>query len=144
MTFNHFTRRLHLYLALGLIPWFLMYGASSLPFSHGKYFDGLYQDGVPLWKLRFDRPYEIDVPPGENLRPVGARILKDAGLEGSYGTYRQNEKQVNVYLYTFWKSTRLTYFVDEKRLLAEDRRLDRKSTRLNSSHIQKSRMPSSA
>ena len=29
-------------------------------------------------------------------------------------------------------------------LLANDRRIDRKSTRLNSSHIQKSRMPSSA
>ena len=35
------------------------------------------------------------------------------------------------------------YLTDDERVLAHDA-LDRKSTRLNSSHIQKSRMPSSA
>ena len=41
MTFSHANRRLHLYLALGLLPWLLMYGASSLPFAHGQFFEAL-------------------------------------------------------------------------------------------------------
>ncbi len=39
MTFSHLNRRLHVYLAPGLLPWFLMYAASSLPFAHSQFFD---------------------------------------------------------------------------------------------------------
>lgn len=120
MTFNHFNRRLHLYLALTLLPWFLMYGISSIPFSHGKLLDEWYNDGVPLWTTRFDRPFDMAVPPGD-LRPLGERIVKDSGLEGSFGTYRDG-KTIKVYLHTFRKSTQFTYFPQEKRLLAQDRR----------------------
>ena len=34
MTFSHVNRRVHLYLALALLPWFFMYGISSVPFVH--------------------------------------------------------------------------------------------------------------
>jgi hypothetical protein len=122
MNFPHFNRRLHLYLGLSLLPWFLMYGASSLVFSHSKFFGRFYDDGRPLWTLRFDRPYTIDVPATGDLRPFGARILRDAGLDGSFGTYREGPDKLNVYLYTFRKSTRLVYYTSQHRLTAEDRR----------------------
>ena len=57
------------------------------------------------------------------LRAFGATLLKDAGVEAtSYGTYRQSPTQVNVYAYSFWKSTQLKYFIDQKKLTVEDRR----------------------
>ena len=34
MTFAQLNRRTHLYLGLALLPWFFMYGISSLPFAH--------------------------------------------------------------------------------------------------------------
>jgi hypothetical protein len=40
----------------------------------------------------------------------------------SFGTYRQSATQVNVYGYSFWKSTQLRYDIDQKRLTVEDRR----------------------
>ncbi len=124
MTFNHLNRRLHLYLALTLLPWFFMYGISSIPFSHNEYFEARDRaKGEPLWTQRFERPYDVPVPAEGDLRPWAAGIVADAGLQGSaYGAYRQSPDQINVYVYSFWKSTQIKYFVSEKRLVAEDRR----------------------
>ncbi len=115
MTFPHFVRRLHLYLGMFLLPWFLMYGASSLPFSHNQWFR------PPQWRVRADRPYELEVKPGANLREAAARILRDLGLPGSFGVNRPNDLQLNIYRFTFLEVTRITYHLDQKRLVAEDR-----------------------
>lgn len=125
MTFQHLNRRTHLYLALFLLPWFFLYGVSSIPFSHGTYFEE--QDkakGLPLWTPRLVKTdYEVPVPEGPELRVFADRVVKDAGLEGgAYGAYRQSPTQVNVYVYTFWKSTQAKYFIDQKKLVVEDRR----------------------
>ena len=62
MRFSTFNRLLHLYLALALLPWFVMYGVSSVPFAHGAYFEGLdAKKGLPNWTLRYERA--LDVPP---------------------------------------------------------------------------------
>ena len=50
MTFPHFNRRLHLYLGLALLPWFLMYGLSSVPFAHSQYFEDRDKaNGLPIY-----------------------------------------------------------------------------------------------
>jgi hypothetical protein len=125
MTFAHFTRRLHLYLGLALLPWFLMYGISSIPFAHAQFFER--RDaarGLPLWTLRATHAVDVPVPEGsEELRPLGATLLRQAGVPtSSFGVYRQNPTQVNVYAYSFRQSTQLKYFVDQKRMTVEDRR----------------------
>ncbi|MCC6590260.1 MAG: hypothetical protein IT168_26440 [Bryobacterales bacterium] len=123
MTFNHLNRRLHLYLALTLLPWFFLYGVSSIPFSHAPFFDQRDKaGGQPDWTKRFERAYDLEVPAEGDLRPIGAKIMADAGLQGAFGAYRQGPGQVNVYIYTFWKSTQLKYLIAEKKLVAEDRR----------------------
>ena len=123
MTFSHFNRRLHLYLGLSLVPWYLMYGASSIPFAHNQYFEARDRaKGIPLWTTRIDRQYSIDIPADGELRPVGNRIMKDLGLEGSFGAYRQSPTQLNVYIYTFLSSTQVKYFIDQQRITVEDRR----------------------
>lgn len=125
MTFPHLNRRTHLYLGLFLMPWVLLYGVSSIPFSHSAYFDARDKaKGLPNWTQRFERAYDVPVPEGD-LRPLAQRVVADAGLAGlnsSYGAYRQSPEQINVYVYTFWKSTQLKYFVKEKRLVCEDGR----------------------
>jgi hypothetical protein len=122
VTFSHLNRRTHLYLGLALLPWFLLYALSSIPFSHTKYFDDLDKaKGLPNWTPRFERAYDVPVPEGD-LRPLGARIVADTGMTGAWGAYRQGPNQVNVYVYTFWRSTQIKYFVDQKKLTAEDKR----------------------
>lgn len=124
MKLLHLNRRIHLYLALSLLPWFLMYAVSSVPFSHGAYFEELDRaKGQPQWTPAGERTgYEVAIPEGPDLRPFADQVVKDTGLKGAYGAYRQSANQINVYVYTFWKSTQAKYFVDEKRLVIEDRR----------------------
>src|ERR1043165_555384 len=123
MTFSHFNRRLDLYRGLSLVPWSLVYGASSIPFAHTPYFEQRDRSkGLPLWTTRIDRPYSIDVPADGELRATGARILKDLGIEGSFGAYRQSPTRLDVYVYTFRHSTQVKYFIDQQRVTAEDRR----------------------
>ena len=117
MPFGHINRRAHLYLGLVLLPWFLMYGISSVMFSHGSVFGQLYRDGVPNWTTRLERPYSPAIPEDADDRQLGARILEDLGLEGAFGTYRPNMRQFNVYLFDFWSATRISYFLEEGRLL---------------------------
>lgn len=128
MTFGHINRRLHLYLGLALLPWFFMYGMSSVPFAHNQFFERRdAAKGLPLWTLRAE--HEVDVPIPEDtaaLRAFGASLLARAGMPDtgamSYGVYRQGPTQVNVYTYTFWQSTQLKYFADRRLLTVEDRR----------------------
>lgn len=122
MTFHHLNRRVHLYLALLLVPWFLMYGISSYVFNHSQYFQDLDKaKNLPLWTKVLEREYDVPVPEGE-LRPLGERVVKDLGLSGSYGAYRQGPNQINIYVYTFLKSTQVKYLLDQKKLIVEDRR----------------------
>ncbi len=123
MKFPHINRRTHLYLGLFLTPWFFMYGLSSIPFAHNAYFESLDKaKGLPLWKQRFEKRYEMAIPEQGPLRPLGEKVLAEHGLSGAYGVYRQGRNQVDIYVYSFWHSTQLKYFIAEKKLVAEDRR----------------------
>jgi hypothetical protein len=125
VTYSHLNRRLHLYLGMALLPWFFMYGISSLPFAHNQFFERRdAAKGLPLWTLRAERTLDVAVPEDSaGLRTFGATLLKDAGVEDtSFGTYRQSPTQINVYSYSFWSSTQLKYFIDQKKLTVEDRR----------------------
>jgi hypothetical protein len=131
MTLAHLNRRTHLYLGLALLPWFFMYGLSSIPFAHAPYFDARdAAKNVPLWTTTMDRTVEV-VAPGTDgggadekaMRAFGARLIQEAGLTGtSFGVYRQSANQISVYAYSFMKSTQLKYFADSRRLTVEDRR----------------------
>jgi hypothetical protein len=127
MTFSHLNRRVHLYAGLALLPWFFMYGISSVPFAHNEFFQRRdAAKGLPPWTLRFERALDVAVPAGPaEMRPFGARLLREAGIEvegTSFGTYRQSPTQINVYSYSFWTSTQLKYYIDRKTLTVEDRR----------------------
>lgn len=125
MTFAHLNRRIHLYFGLALLPWLFMYGVSSVPFAHSQFFDRRdAAKGLPLWTLRAEYRFDLPVPDEPKaLRSLGAVLLARAGIENtSFGVYRQSPRQVNVYSYSFWKSTQLKYFVEEKRVTVEDRR----------------------
>ena len=125
MTFSHVNRRVHLYLGLFLLPWLFMYGVSSVPFAHTPFFEK--RDAakkLPLWIPRGEHAVDLPVPSDESeLRALGAALLDVAGIHGtSFGAYRQAPNQINVYSYSFWSSTQLKYYVDQKRMVVEDRR----------------------
>ena len=122
MTFNLVNRRTHLYLAMFLLPWFIMYGISAVPFTRNTYFNRLYKDGTPQWTVRFERECHIAVPDGADLREVGAQILRDVDMVGPFGAYQPNKARLNIHIVDFWEGVRLTYHIKENRLKVEDKR----------------------
>lgn len=125
MTISYFIRRLHLYLGLSLLPWLFIYGVSSIPFTHGQYFQQRDEArGIPLWTLRVQRPFEAPVPEDlVALREFGRKLLKEVGVEGpNFGVYRPNRNTLNVSSYSFLKSTRVIYAIDQKKVTVDDRR----------------------
>lgn len=125
MKFSDLNRRVHLYLGLALLPWFFLYGVSSIPFAHNAFFEALDKaKNQPQWTLREERAYDVAVPEDpEQLREFGREALKLVGIEGTnFGAFRQGSDQVNIYSYTFLHSTQVKYFLGEKRLRVEDRR----------------------
>ena len=122
MKFAHINRRIHLYLSLSLFPWFLMYGVSSVAFSHNQYFDARDRArNLPQWTRISERAYDVPVPEGD-LRPLGARIMRDAGLRKAFGVYRPNPEQINVYVFDFRNQTHLIYYPSRKLLAVEEKR----------------------
>ena len=122
VTFAHLNRRAPVP-RNALLPWFLMYGLSSIPFAHTQLqYDAA--KGLPTWKLRATHTVDLPVPEDpQELRALGATLLRQAGVSASsFGVYRQSPTQVNVYAYSFRHSTQLKYFIDQKRMTVEDRR----------------------
>ena len=116
LTFDWLNRRMHLYLALALLPWFLVYGASSVFFSHPTWFEK-----APPNKVLFERAYELEpIPADADLKPIGARIQKDAGLEGHFNVFRSPSGSINLWTTTFMKSTQVTYDPKNHTLKAEN------------------------
>ena len=120
MTFDRFNRRTHLYLGLFLVPWILMYGASSFIISHRSWFQS---NEPPRWDLLFEREYRHAIDDQKPLRAVAAEILRDLNMEGAFWTQRPTPDELRIDRFGFWGSTRLTYLVKEHKLKAEHQRM---------------------
>ena len=66
-------RRTHMYLALFLTPWVLVFALSSVIFNHFKFFSG----GKPLAQFEHvaELPYEVVFSDGIEPREAGLQIL---------------------------------------------------------------------
>lgn len=125
-----FVRRLHMYLGIALVPWFFMYAIGAFALNHRPLMERWFGSGEPEWTKRFEQEYHRPIPADADLRQVGREILQDFGLaDRSHWAWWQNgsRRQLTVTAFTFLSHTRLTYFVDQGRIVAEDRpfRLDR-------------------
>jgi hypothetical protein len=71
-------RRIHMYLALFLAPWMLMYAASTVIMNHGR-------TASPAFELEWVQAYSAVFPDGTPPTRIADQILRDLGLEGAHG-----------------------------------------------------------
>ena len=121
MNFNHINRRTHLYLGLALIPWVLIYGLSSLLINHGPFFNKISGKGSPEWTIRLEQDYTRHIPENDDLRKVAGEILDEFGLRKSFFASRPTPSRLNIHVKDFRSLKRLVYFIDEQRLVIEER-----------------------
>jgi hypothetical protein len=124
MTFNYFARRLHLYLALSLLPWFLMYALSSMVLAHRGLFESVLSS-ENMWKPRFSKIYDGRIGPeaDEDARKAFAkRVLDDHGLDCSFGVSPVRDGKINIWCVRFFHTMRVSYDPGSGILSADDKR----------------------
>ena len=128
-------RRTHMYLALFLTPWLIIYALSGLVLNHAKLFlrpDG--QLAMPFEKVEM-RDYKAVFSADADARMIGNQVLEDLGLSGTFNTQgNPHEPKLVINRNGAFAIHRITYFREQGRLLVEKQPL-RTPTFLNRTHF---------
>src|SRR5262245_19017515 len=91
MTFSLLIRRTHMYLALFLFPWLLMYALSTAVMNHGRWFVDEAGNGAPQFQRERELAYDGVFPEGAELRTISGQILTSLDLDGAHGVTRRKD-----------------------------------------------------
>ncbi|HEY9247812.1 MAG TPA: hypothetical protein VIO38_01720 [Rariglobus sp.] len=87
--FSRLLRRVHLYLALFLTPWILMYAASTVVMNHRQHFLRWYGGPPPAMAFEREQSYDAVFPPDASPQQISAQILLSLDLEGAFNANRR-------------------------------------------------------
>ncbi|MGH9673108.1 MAG: hypothetical protein ACRD44_07995 [Bryobacteraceae bacterium] len=82
--FSKIVRRTHMYLALALMPWVLMYAISTMVMNHREFFLEKYGGQMVRFEKEREAPYEKAFPSGATPQQMAAQIVKDFDLDGTH------------------------------------------------------------
>jgi len=96
MKVSTIVRRTHMYLALFLVPWVLMYAISTIAMNHRHVFQAWYDHQPAEWIFESEIPYTATFAPDTKRWIVGEQILLDLGIPGSYQTRGSLDQTITV------------------------------------------------
>lgn len=111
-------RRTHMYLALFLFPWMLMYALSTAAMNHRALF---VEAGAPPLQYEKERQIVYDGVFSENadLRTVSRQILASLDLDGAHGVNRRKDGAIVINRNDLTTPRRLTYSPADGTILIE-------------------------
>lgn len=113
-------RRTHMYLALFLTPWMLIYALSGLVLNHNQTLRAWYGGSLGQLEKVEERPYTAAFSADADPRMIGAQILEHLGLSGSFNVQgRAGQPKLVINRNGALAQHRITYFRPENRLLIE-------------------------
>jgi hypothetical protein len=115
--FSKLLRRTHLYLALFLGPWILMYAASTFAMNHRAWFRGE-PAPPPRWEIVSSSTYTGEFPPDANSFLMAQQLLAGLGMDGAHSPTLRDGKLV-IQRFDAMRPLRITYTLSDKRLLVE-------------------------
>jgi len=77
-------RRVHMFTALFLSPWMLMYALSTLVMTHREYVLSFYPSKSPAMVTERELDYTRSFPTNMTLEEIGLQVLQDLGLDGTH------------------------------------------------------------
>jgi hypothetical protein len=113
-------RRTHMYLALFLMPWMIIYALSGLVLNHNQAVRAFYGARIGKMEKIEERPYTSAFSENADARMIGRQILDHLGISGTFnviGTPAQPRLIIN--RNGAFSQHRITYFRTENRLLVE-------------------------
>ncbi|MSU48927.1 MAG: hypothetical protein EXS37_07565 [Opitutus sp.] len=125
LTPSKLIRRTHMYLALFLSPWMIIYALSGLALNHGDIVRGFYGGKFNDFEKIGEQPYTAAFSEGADARAIGTQILSDLGLAGSFNVQPGATPTKMVFNRSAaFVAHRVTYFRAENRLLIEKLQLN--------------------
>jgi hypothetical protein len=119
-TTSKLIRRTHMYLALFLTPWMLIYALSGLMLNHGQAVRTFYGAKWGQFEKVDERPYTAAFSPDAEPRMIGAQILEHLGLIGAFNVQgTANQPRLVILRNAAFAQHRITYFRTENKLLVE-------------------------
>ncbi len=113
-------RPIHLYLALFLTPWMLIYALSGLVLNHGAAVRAFYGGSYGQFEKIGEQPYPGAFSADADPRLIGAQILEHLGLTGPFNVQGQaSAPRLVVVRNAPFEVTRVTYLRAANRLLLE-------------------------
>ena len=109
-----------MYLALFLTPWMLIYALSGLVLNHGQAVRDFYGAKFGQMEKVAERPYTTTFSDDADARQIGAQILEDLGLSGTFnvqGTAKSPRLVIN--RNAAFAHHRITYIRAEQKLVHE-------------------------
>src|SRR6187200_2536915 len=102
-------RRTHMYLALFLFPWLLMYALSTAVMNHRALFVDEAGNGAPQFQPERELTYDGVFPEGAELRTISGQILASLDLDGAHGVTRRKDGAIVITRNDLLTPRRLTY-----------------------------------
>ncbi len=112
-------RRTHMYLALFLFPWMLMYALSTAAMNHRAFFVEKYGSSPTVYEKDREFGYDAAVPDNVDLRTISRQILAAAGLDGAHGVTRRKDGAIVITRNDLVTPRRLTYTPATQTVLVE-------------------------
>jgi hypothetical protein len=117
--FSRLVRRTHMYLALFLAPWMVMYAVSTLVMNHRAVFVERYGSGpVPFHKER-ELVYDGSFSPDVDLKMISRQILTSLDLDGAHGVTRRKDGAIVINRNDLITPRRITFTPDTRTVLVE-------------------------
>ena len=112
-------RRTHMYLALFLFPWLLMYALSTAAMNHRTMFASAAPGGAPQFERERQLVYDGVLPEGADLRLISRQILASVDLDGAHNVTRRTDGAIVINRTDLLTPRRLTYTPADRALVIE-------------------------
>lgn len=112
-------RRAHMYVALALFPWMLMYAASTAVMNHRAIFASSAPGGVPAYEMEREVAYDAAFAADADLRTIARQVLTSLDLDGAHAVTRRKDGAVVITRNDLLTPRRLTYLPDQRMVRIE-------------------------
>ncbi|NKB66239.1 MAG: hypothetical protein GKR89_04190 [Candidatus Latescibacteria bacterium] len=120
--FSKIVRRTHMYLALFLMPWIVMYALSTMAMNHRHFFEEYYGDKEAPLHIERTLVYDGIFPEGASPRQMARQLLLDLELDGThYVRGGRNGQPLTVWRESLTWIRKITYEPDGQYLKVERR-----------------------
>ncbi len=118
--FSKIIRRTHMYVALFLMPWMLMYALSTMAMNHRDFLRDYYGSNQPTWEKEKEEIYNRTSVSQDGPETIAKQILNYLNMDGPHNMRPSKEGQsLTIVRNDPVTPRRITYTLSDSKLLVE-------------------------